>query len=169
MANDAPLYNIASTRGESNLIGMQTALNHFDKFLTFMKDKEPNNVLPPTYFAVENAREFFTEEIIGKFACYMIHEVKIKCLESVYSYTSKLKSKLVMDYGAVELPFIADSNPFWSNLRFNMKKIYLGQCAKDGGTLVKSAPPMTKADQKVINALAGRVFVNLEPSYGFFA
>ena len=48
------------------------------------------------------------------------------------------------------LPFLEDSDTFWTKLRANLKRLYLAKCNLSGDRLVKSAPPMTKADLKVI-------------------
>ena len=144
------LYNIGAIVGESNLIGMVTATNHFNSFLVFLMGEEPSTIWPVRYCPVDVPADFYSKDLIGKFACYLVHEKEVKSLETALSYVSKLKGRLTLDYGAEKLPFLDDSNTFWAKLRANLKRLYLAKCNLSGERLVKSAPPMTKADLKVI-------------------
>ena len=72
----------------------------------------------------------------------------MKSLETALSYISTLKGRI--DYGAEKLPFLDDSNTFGAKLRANLKRLYLAKCNLTCERLVKSAPPMTKADLKVV-------------------
>ena len=91
----------------------------------------------------------FTNDVIGKFADYLVKVKKIGKGGTALVYISHIRIHLESSYDGTILPFLVGDS-YYSKLRQNILKHYMERCSKNGEKLVDSAPPMTKEDLKII-------------------
>jgi hypothetical protein len=149
-ADEDELENIANNVSASLAKSTKTAIKHLDKYLVYLNQID-SNANPYTSYSHEIIPiQYFTKDLIGKFADYLMKIVKIKKLETTTGYISKLKGKLALDYDPHTLPFLA-SSLFYTKLRLTVTRFYVSKCAHTGENLSDKAPPMTFDDLKIIN------------------
>jgi hypothetical protein len=149
-ADEPQLVNIANTVSASLARSTKTAIKHLDKYLDYLHQID-SNANPYTSYSKESIPlEYFTKDLIGKFADYLMKIKKIKRLETTNGYISKVKGKLALDYDPLILPFLASST-FYTKLRLTVTSFYVTKCAHTGENLSDKAPPMTFDDLQIIN------------------
>jgi hypothetical protein len=133
------LVNIANTVSASLAKSTKTAIKHLDKYLVYLH-KIDSNAHPYTSYSHELIPiEYFTKDLIGKFADYLMKIVKIKKLDTTNGYLSKLKGKLALDYDPCTLPFLV-TGLFYTKLRLIVTSFYVNKCAHTGENLSDKAP-----------------------------
>ena len=133
-----------------------TAMKHFKSFLGHLNVLD-NVAYSHTIYSPEIIpHTFYTRDVFGKFANFLMTVSKIKKYHTCISYISKVKSKLEQDYENVTLPFMSNAT-FYTSLRLKITREYMKNCVASGEVLVDSAPAMTKEDQSIIcKLLLGR-------------
>ena len=150
------LVNLGSINGISNEKVTVTAMKHFKSFLGHLNVLD-NVAYSHTIYSPEIIpHTFYTRDVFGKFANFLMTVSKIKKYHTCISYISKVKSKLEQDYENVTLPFMSNAT-FYTSLRLKITREYMKNCVASGEVLVDSAPAMTKEDQSIIcKLLLGR-------------
>ena len=148
MDNTVNLVDVGDLSGKSSASARKTALINFNMFLEYIFTKDSCNY-PHKSFSMSIPPGFFTKDVIGKFADYLVKVKKIGKCGTALGYISQVRIHLESSYEGTILPFLVGDS-YYTKLRQNVLKHYMERCSKNGEKLVDSAPPMTKEDLKII-------------------
>ena len=137
-----PLQNLAHDPGsESNQSGENTSINHFNRFLTHQH-------LPLigewSNLTEAELKELYNQDLIGKFATYLIQVAKIPKRSSTAGYLSHVKTALARQYPEVTARTFNES--WYKSLRGKVKGVYIQQALATGGKMSDSAPRIRVCD-----------------------
>jgi hypothetical protein len=105
---------MGAERSQSNRSSVQTALKHFNKYLV------DQGYAFQSYEAM--IMSDFTQDLVGKFADYLMSVAKIKTHDTALNYLSNIKTKILADFPS--LPSMTDEG-WYRFTRKNTKKLYL--------------------------------------------
>lgn len=134
------LRDIAGLRAESSRKNEKTALNHFRTYMqtenVIGREEDYNNV----------TEEKVTPELLGKFADYLYRIIEKR--DGALQYVSKVKTFLCSKF-----PDFKDAvgrNGYYTNLRSNLKKLYLKRCVENNTQVRNTQSSMSDYDHKYI-------------------
>jgi hypothetical protein len=138
---DDVLEDINNDVSDSYATSLRTALNHFSKYLK-LRQEQGDLSLPLDH--TQLVSEHVTDELLGKFASYLMKKTTMKKGGSVLAMLSKVKVELHRRF--CDNPIFGTGARGYGTLRTKITRRYLLQCAKDGTKLTDHSVPMTEMD-----------------------
>ena len=129
---------------------MKSAKGKFDAFLAYMRRADPT-LHPYDHYFVDIPCEYFTPELLGHFADYMIGVCNLKW-DTINSYLSRVKNMICEDYpneSHVRLNF-KGKQEWFASVRKNLKAKCNDRCLLTGTKLQQGSPPMTTDDLELL-------------------
>ena len=156
--NHGGLRNLVKVKGKSLRKTSKSAINKFSAYLSYENNLHPQTHLyrayiPPTVDA-ENCipDTYFTKDLFGRFADYMISIQPRLAYNTIESYLSKVKNIISEDYEySKRVRYLTNGKPAWyTRLVQKVRSTCNDVCLEEGTRLQDSAPAMTEGDLELL-------------------
>ena len=150
MAAKRRLENSTEERRSKHKALYDTVVNHFNGFLRYLNETQPEVCPYEEYDPRTIPKEFYTQSVYAMFCDYVMKEIpRVKKQQTAAGYISRMKNKLCRDYEDPDL--IADQ--WHTDVLRDVSTYYTQACAESGERLVDSAPPATEDDVEILCTL----------------